>query len=235
VLRATYAVAQTPVGAAARATGAAIRSATGPIAEAGEAVGTRLGGPFARNAARQAAARQAANEAVADAARPTRTGVRASTAGEIEGQSAQASTRSGPYRPNATTPDNRGSIVTPNGEVPPPNVPPPPLNPLPVRGNNGETWVRNHCAEIKLFGYTINSTTPQATGRVAIGAGAPTCPSCTANAWNFRLARPGIDLQLGPPGVPTAGAGGALAPGLLPPPDPARDVPPPILQWQVDF
>jgi RHS repeat-associated protein len=234
VLKAAYAVSRSIVGRSARAAGKAIRSASTPVQEAGEATGRSMGGWFATNAARQQAAREGAEQAVAAASQPTGKGVRAAIVGEADGAPLNASTHSGQHRPNKQTVDGRRTIVTPEGEVPPPSTPPPP--PLQAHevapANGGKPYLRDHDAEFKLFGHVINTTQPGASGNLYISAGQPMCPSCTANAWNFRVGRPNLNLSVGAPDVPTAGGAGALVPPLV---QPGRegDPPPtvPVLQF----
>jgi RHS repeat-associated protein len=230
---------QRPVGAAlaaaGRAVAGAVRAGVVALEEAGEGAGTRMGGRFAENAARQAEAR-AAQTAAADAAlqnAPER-GVRGAMRGTADGASADATTNSGRYN-GQRAPQNRTPIETPNGPVAPPETPPAPLDPRPVANvRGGPPYPREHCAEIKLFGRTLNNTTPSSTGTVAFGQGTQNgpvlmCPSCTANSWILRGARPNMNFRFGAPGsdIPFSGAGGAAVPQLvLPSDDPNRAINP---------
>lgn len=216
---------------AARAASAVAQRGVGALEEAGEAVGRRMGGPFARNAAAQAERRAGLAAAQADAeARATR-GVQATLQGEVNGQPVNATTRSGV--------DNSGTglnaVETPAGRVQAPTFDqlPQPLEPLAVPGANGNTFVRGADAEIKLFGHTLLTTPADATGRLYLGVTAPICPSCTANLWRTRAAVPGLQIITDMPS-PAAGAAGALD-SFIPPQ--RNDLPPPVpvLQLQVNF
>lgn len=218
------------VAAGARAVGGAARSGVVALEEAGEGVGTRMGGRFAQNAARQAEARAAQTEAAQAASQnaPGK-GVRGAIRGDVD-----ATTNSGQYRPGRA-PQNQNAIETPNGPVAPPATPPAPLDPRPVANyNGGEPYPRTACAEIKLFGHTLENTTPASRGTVAISQATRNgpvlmCPSCTANTWVLRGARPNLNIRTGLPGsdVPLVGVGGAVAPQLvLPNDEPSRAINP---------
>lgn len=217
------------IAAGARALGSAVRSGVVALEELGEGVGTKMGGRFAENATRQAEARAAQVEAAQAAADGTKgSGVRSTMRGDVE-----ASTNSGEYYPNRE-PQNQNIIETPNGPVAPPSTPPPPLDPRPVaRASGGKAFRRTDCAEIKLFGHALNTTTAESRGTVAIAQATKhgpveMCPSCTANRYLFQGARPNLSLRTGPPGsdVPFSGAAGAASPLVLPSDDPNRAINP---------
>jgi hypothetical protein len=233
VSRVAYRIATSEARAAvaARAAGAVVRRGVTALEEAGEAAGRRMGGPFARNAAAQAERRAGLAAAQADAEARATSGVQATLQGEINGQPVNATTRSGVDRSGT----GLNAIETPSGRVQAPTFEqlPRPLEPLPVRGGSGNTFVRGADAEIKLFGHTLLSTSPDATGRLYLGVAAPMCPSCSANLWQTRAAVPGLQIISDMPS-PAAGAAGAVDRFV---PQQRTDLPPPVpaLQLQVNF
>ncbi|HEU4405627.1 MAG TPA: SpvB/TcaC N-terminal domain-containing protein [Polyangiaceae bacterium] len=216
VARAAYRVATSSSRAAGavRAVASGVRQGVRTLEEAGEAVGRRLGGRFAENAAQQAGRRAALDAARADAAaRAGNRGVQATLQGDLNGQSFQASTRSGIDRSGT----GARAIETPAGRVqaPPAEAVSDVLRPLEVPGANGQAFERIADAEFKLFGYTLMSTERSASGTLYLGVTAPICPSCASNLWNTRAALPGVRIISDMP-MPISGAAGA-ADVFLPP------------------
>jgi hypothetical protein len=242
--RALYKIATSESGTAvaARAAAAGTRRAVTALQELGEGVGRRLGGPFARNAARQAEvregleaatneARQAAGGRAAAAGRePGKADVAAAVQGEVNGERVSASTFPGQDRSGT----GYRAIQTPSGPVQAPAEPPPPLSPIPVPDASGKVIPRGQDAEIKLFGHTLLKFGQNATGRLYLGVTAPMCPSCSLNLLTTRAAAPGLDIISRVP-FPGEGAAGAFgprdldAPGSVPPPTP------PLLELQLRF
>lgn len=233
VSRAAYRVATSEARAAvaARAAGTVVRRGVTTLEEAGEAIGQRIGGPFARNAAAQAERRAGLAAAQADAEARATSGVQATLQGGVDGQPVNATTRSGVDRSGA----GLNAIETPAGRVQAPSFEqlPPPLEPLPVQGASGNTFVRGADAEIKLFGHTLLSTHADATGRLYLGVTAPMCPSCSANLWQTRAALPRLQIFTDMPS-PAAGAAGAFD-RVIPPQQTDLPQPMPAVQLQVNF
>ncbi len=233
VARVAYRIAtsESRAAVAARAGSALVRRGVGALEEVGEAAGSRMGGPFARNAAAQAERRAGLAAAQADAEARATSGVQATLQGEVNGQPVNATTRSGVDRSGT----GLNAVETPGGRVQAPtfNQLPGPLEPLAVPGANGNTFVRGADAEIKLFGHTLLTMPRDATGRLYLGVTAPICPSCRANLWQTRAAMPGLQLINDMPS-PAAGAAGALD-SFVPPQ--RNDLPPPVpaIQLQVNF
>lgn len=233
IARMAYRIATSPSRAASLARGAsnATGAGVGALQEAGESVGRRMGGRFAANAVAQSERRAALAAAQADAAsRGGNSGVQATLQGEVNGEAVNVSTRSGIDRSGTGI----RAIETPGGRVaaPAPDALPDPLQPLPVPGANGQPFVRSADAEIKLFGHTLLTTSPNSTGRLYLGVTAPMCPSCSVNLWNTRSALPGIQIISD---MPSSAAGGAGAVDvLLPPPVPPSSLPPPIPILQIE-
>jgi RHS repeat-associated protein len=233
VARIAYRIATSEARAAtaARAGGAVVRRGVIALEEAGEAVGRRMGGPFARNAAAQGEGRAGLAAAQADAEARATSGVQASLQGEVNERAVNATTRSGVDRSGT----GLNAVETPQGRVQAPSFEqlPQPLEPLPVSGANGNTFVRGADAEIKLFGHTLLNTPRDATGQLYLGVTAPMCPSCTANLWRTRAAVPGLQIITDIPS-PAKGTAGALE-RFIPtqPNDPPP--PPPAVQLQVNF
>jgi RHS repeat-associated protein len=222
------ATSQSPAAVAARAVSRAVQRRVEVLQEAGEAVGQRLGGPFARNAAAQAERRAGIAAAEADAAgRAGSGGVQATLQGEMNGNPVSATTRSGVDRSGTGI----RAIETPAGRVPSPDPLPAPLEPVAVPGANGQAFVRGADAEIKLFGHALMTTPAGSTGRLYLGVTAPICPSCRLNLWNTRSALPGLQIISDMPSVLPGGAGGGagVLPNPTPPlPPPSSNLPEPI-------
>jgi hypothetical protein len=109
----------------------------------------------------------------------------------------------------------------------------PTLEPYDYPTTRGVPIERGFDAEFKLFGHTIASTSPSATGTLYLGVSAPMCPSCTLNLLRTRAALPGIDLVTRMPS-PAAGAAGAGAPVLSNDPNKTEQSPP-LLEIKVNF
>ncbi|WP_293845623.1 RHS repeat-associated core domain-containing protein [Sphingopyxis sp.] len=216
---------------AARAASAVVRRGVTALEEAGEAVGGRMGGPFARNAAAQAERRAGLAAARADAEARATSGVQATLQGEVDGAAVNATTRSGVDRSGT----GLAAIETPGGRVRAPTFDelPPPLEPLEVPGVNGNAFVRGADAEVKLFGHTLLRTSRDASGRLYLGVTAPMCPSCAANLWQTRAAMPGLQIFADMPSR-AAGAAGAVD-TFVPPRRDGAPAPVPAVQLEMRF
>jgi hypothetical protein len=169
------------------------------------------------------------------AARTSGRGVSAARVGEADGQTVADAISSGRNAQPRNTPGGTVGSFSADGT---PRVLPPQhqganvgLEPFEVGG-----YPRAGDAEIRAFGLTLATTTPESTGAIYLGVTAPMCPSCTAGLWRVRAMRPDLQFITNTPwSVPnvTAGIGGASSSVMSRPDEPPPVAP--VLEFRLTF